>query len=236
MGPNHDGPRRARLVGLLRRALRRRRERLARRLSPAAPTAWTAPGYEAPTFFRGTTGHGGSAGFIRADSVLAIVLLSDEDDCSARDPEIFNPSSPTYGSTDLNLRCFAHADTALHPVSRYVEGLLQLRRSPGRLVFAPIVGLPQELEPGLGEAPDWEVLTSPDPSVRDLRLQERVDPSMPTRLLSSCTGVGGSAFPPSRILQTARQLDERGARVVLGSVCDDRYDGVMQGVADAILR
>jgi hypothetical protein len=59
---------------------------------------------------------------------------------------------------------------------------------------------------------------------------------MPTRLLSSCTGVGGSAFPPSRILQTARQLDERGARVVLGSVCDDRYDGVMQGVADAILR
>ena len=208
-------------------------------LSPVGPTAWTAPGYEAPTFFRGTTGHGDIAGFIRADSVLAIVMLSDEDDCSARDPEIFNPASATYGATDLNLRCFAHEDAALHPVSRYVDGLLQLRRSPGRLVFAPIVGVPQDLEPGLGEAPDWELLTSPDPMVRDYRLQNRVDPSMPTRLLASCTGTDpshGAAYPPSRILQTARGLDARGARVVLGSICDLAYDGVMQAIADAILR
>ena len=52
---------------------------------------------------------------------VMIVVFTDEEDCSTRDPELFTPSSATYGATDLNLRCFAHADAAMHPISRFVD-------------------------------------------------------------------------------------------------------------------
>jgi len=208
-------------------------------LSPAAATEWTADGYEPPLFFRNTFGHGDRAneGFVRDDSVLVVLTLTDESDCSARDPELFDPSSPTYGATDLNLRCFAHADAALHPVSRYVEGLLQLRRYPQRLVFAPIVGIPVDLEPSPRERPDWPRLTSPDESVRDPRLVERIDPTMPTRLVPSCNVPGrGVAYPPLRILRTAERLEARGARVALGSICQPGYDTTMHSIVHQIWR
>ena len=213
-------------------------EAMLKALSPSAPTPWTAAGYTAPTFFRNTFGHGDreNDGFLRDDSTLVIVMLTDEEDCSARDPEIFNPSSPTYGATDLNLRCFAHADAALHPIRRYVDGLVQLRRNPGRVVFAPIVGIPQDLVPSPGARADWGRLVSPDPSVRDDRLEERVDPATPTRLLTSCSSDRGAAYPPIRILQTAQGVEERGGRVVLGSICDESYDGVMEEIVNAIWR
>jgi hypothetical protein len=76
-------------------------------VSSAAPTAWTAPGFTPPVFHGATRGHadGANAGFLRPGSTLAIVLLSDSDDCSAEDVELFDPGSAIYGSTDLNLRC-----------------------------------------------------------------------------------------------------------------------------------
>ncbi|HEV3485648.1 MAG TPA: hypothetical protein VG106_09590, partial [Vicinamibacterales bacterium] len=42
-------------------------EAVLKALSPASPTAWTAAGYVAPTFFAGSTGHalGANAGFVR---------------------------------------------------------------------------------------------------------------------------------------------------------------------------
>ncbi|HEY8431939.1 MAG TPA: hypothetical protein VIL20_26360 [Sandaracinaceae bacterium] len=67
-------------------------------LTPTAPQPWTHPDYvpvgdpSAPPglerpFFRGSSPHGdrANAGFVRARSVLAIVTLTDDDDCSAHD-------------------------------------------------------------------------------------------------------------------------------------------------------
>ena len=34
-----------------------------------------------------------NAGFLRENSALAIILLTDEDDCSARDPLLFDPEA-----------------------------------------------------------------------------------------------------------------------------------------------
>jgi len=208
-------------------------------LSPGAPTGWTGAGYEPPTFFRGTSGHGDleNDGLVRRDSVLAIVVLSDEEDCSARDPELFYLDSPTYGGTDLNLRCIVHPD-AVHPIDRYVDGLLALRRAPSRLVYAPIVGLPTDLEPAPGEPVDWPRLVSEDPSVRDDRMENRVDPAMPSRLQPSCNVPGrGVAFPPVRILQVAEQLERRGAHVAPGSICQESFatpiDSLIHAIVDA---
>ena len=93
------------------------------------------------TFVGGTPGHGDveNAGFLRPDSVLAVVLLTDEEDCSIRSgsEDIFNPESAVYLG-DINLRCYAYKD-AQWPVQRYIDGFKALR--PGRenlVVFAAI--------------------------------------------------------------------------------------------------
>ena len=58
-------------------------------------------------------GHGDGAnyGFLRQDSTLAIIMISDEDDCSTPNDELFDSSSPLY-TGDLNLRCFAPGSVA----------------------------------------------------------------------------------------------------------------------------
>jgi len=191
-------------------------------LSPARPTDWTADGFEPPTFHLGSAGHGAdrNAGFVREGSALAIVLLTDEEDCSAADPDLFDPANPDYAGTDLNLRCFEHGESALHPIARYVDGLAQLRRRPERLVFVPIVGIPEELASRAGAEPLWQALASEDERERHPALVERVDAEMPFRLVPSCEVPGrGVAFPPVRINQVARDLAARGAQVGVQSIC-----------------
>jgi hypothetical protein len=166
------------------------------------------------TFAMGTVGHGDAAnrGFVRPGSLLVVVVVTIEDDCSAADPDLFNPSSTRY-SGDLNLRCFMYPE-AIQPVSRYVDGLLALRAdAPERLVYAAIAGVPPEsvFDP---ETIDYDrILDHP-------MMQERVDPAMPTRLIPSCNVPGrGIAFPPRRLVSVAAGLQARGATTTIASVC-----------------
>lgn len=163
--------------------------------------------------------------------------MTDEEDCSARDPDLFNPSSPTYGATDLNLRCFAHAEAAVHPIERYVDGLLQLRRRARRLVYLPLAGIPLDLAPAVGERPLWDHLVSEDPALRDERMQERVDPALPSRLLPSCNVPGrGVAFAPVRLVRVAQALERTGAHVSVGSVCQESFATPIDELLDLIGR
>lgn len=166
------------------------------------------------TFASGTTGHadGANGGFLRDDSILVVMVVTDENDCSAVDPELFNPSSSIY-TGDLNVRCFAHP-VALHPIERYVDGLLSLRSAqPDRFVFATIVGIPRDLSGMSAEV----ILT-------DRRLVERVDPGMTTRLVPSCNEPGrGLAFPPTRIVQVAQGIKRRGGRSLNLSICQEDF-------------
>jgi hypothetical protein len=161
-------------------------------------------------FSMGTSGHadGANAGFLRPGAQLTIVALTDEEDCSASDPELFNPTTSEYPG-DLNLRCFEYPE-AVHPVSRYVDGLLATR-NPAQVSFVAIAGIPPETA-GTDYA---AILTHPD-------MQERIDPSMPTRLAPSCNVPGrGFAFPPRRIVTLARDLTALGARASAQSICQD---------------
>lgn len=197
-------------------------------LTPRAATAGTAPGFEPMRFFDETGGHGDglNAGFLRDDSTLVILMMVVEDDCAAADPDLYNIDSTRY-SDDLNLRCHLHGDEALHPVSRYVDGFLQLRRYPNHLVFVPIGGIPADLATVPGEPTRWGPLTSDDPAIRDDRMEQRIEPSMPTRFTPSCNEPGtGLAFAPHRILSTAEGLERAGASVAVGSVCtEDQHQG-----------
>ena len=181
------------------------------------------PSSSSIAFLGGTSGHGdgANAGFLRDDSMLAVVLVTDETDCSAANAEIFDPANPAYSSVDLNLRCYTFADQ-VHPTDRYVDGMLALRDDPADLIFATISGVPTDL----AGAPLEDVLDDP-------RMQESIDPSMTTRLSPSCNVPGvGIAMPPRRIVQVARDLDDAGAQGVAGSICQEDFTPVI----DALLR
>lgn len=183
-------------------------------------------------FHAGTTGHadGANAGFLRSDSLVGLIMLTDENDCSASDPELFNPSSATYAG-NLNLRCFSYP-SAVHPVSRYVSGLQAAVGDPSRLVFAAITGVPVDLVSDASTI-DYDAILA------DPRMQERIDPSDSNRLAPSCNvPERGLAFPPRRIVQATRDLEAAGSGGVVQSICQADFtpalDAIIGRLADRI--
>ncbi|MEM1417732.1 MAG: vWA domain-containing protein [Myxococcota bacterium] len=194
----------------------------------AALKAITPP--ESPLRFQeGTRGNGDvNAGFIRPGATLAIVVLTDEDDCSILDPELLDPTSTRFTGS-LILRCFNHPE-AVHPVSRYVEGLAA-GRDPRRLVFGALVGVPVRLGTPFGEEPDFaRILSDPD-------MIQRVDEDNPNRLETSCNVPGtGLAFPPRRLVQTAEGLAAAGAYTTVQSTCQSDYGPMVDAILERIVR
>ncbi len=203
-------------------------------LKALTPSTQPATGAFDGSFAMGTPGHGDgvNAGFARVGSVLAIVALTDEDDCSASDPELFDPASARY-PVDLNLRCFEYEADALHPVARYVDGLLARTTNPRRLVFAAIAGVPEDLAPPPGVRADYDAILA------DPRMSVRIDPALPTRTLPSCSERGyPQAYPPARIVRLAAELDARGAHATVQSLCRldfaQAIDAVLAEIADSL--
>ena len=179
-------------------------------------------------FNMGTMGHADTAnmGFVRPDSLLAVVVVTDEEDCSAADPELFNPASAIYAG-DLNLRCFQYPG-AVHPVQRFVDGLLATRPVHDLLVFATISGVPPRLVAD-ADAIDFDaILAAPE-------MQQRIDPDNPTRLVPSCNVPGrGLAFPPTRIVELARDLERAGANGVVQSICQEDFTPALNAIIEKI--
>jgi|GEM_PF-881633 hypothetical protein len=104
-------------------------------------------------------------GFIREDALLAIVVIADEDDCSARRQDLFDQDPRRMEELGpLNFRCFkqsvncdgaevSHANEGplnncvaktdeegyLHPIKRYSEFFKGLK-DDGRVLFTAIIG------------------------------------------------------------------------------------------------
>jgi hypothetical protein len=181
------------------------------------------------TFANGTVGHGDgeNAGFLRPDSLLAVILVTDEDDCSVRDPDFFERDSAAY-PTNINLRCAEHPE-GLHSVERYVDGLLALRDNPDRLVFSAIVGVPTRLVPDPTEVSYDELLDAPELMPR---------PASDTMLETSCQTETGLAYPPRRIVQVARELEERESNSVITSICQSDFgpaiDAIVAKIAESL--
>ncbi len=159
------------------------------------------PATSALRFEGDTVGHGDgiNAGFLRDGSFLAIVIVSDEDDCSTHDTELFQPESERYPEHP-NLRCYLYEDEALYPIDRFLDGIAALRRGPlDRLALAVIAGVPVDL------------VSDEDPLytriLDDPRMVYTVDPDDDTSLVPSCDVPDrGVANPPRRLVRAARAL------------------------------
>ncbi len=168
-------------------------------------------------------------GFLRDDSVVVLLLVTDEDDCSVdpAHPEMFDQERPDLGH--LSLRCFLHPELLRTP-EWFRDELLRLRPDdPSSVVLAQLVGVPPE-------AAVCETATAA--GIRDClalpEMQPRVDPAIPSQMVPSCGSSMGLAFPPERIVKLARLWVEAGGGVRLGSICREDWSATFQGLRQDI--
>lgn len=198
-----------------------------RALAPSEPTAWTAPGYEPIVFRDGSSGHAldANAGFLRDDSVLAITLLSDEEDCSTPDTSLYVSGDPRFASVPLNLRCEVFSELE-YPTERYVRGLASLRPDPRLLVFSAITGVP----PGT-----YVTAAQYEQVLRDPRMEARAN-ELGLAVAPVCESVHGTAAPARRTLLVAADLQRRGALTSVSSICSRSYESAVSDIVRALAR
>ncbi|HKP56244.1 MAG TPA: hypothetical protein VJV78_05980 [Polyangiales bacterium] len=219
-----------------------------------------------PVLFLSTTGEGqfghgdtppdmgGNAGFARNDpttglSLLAIVVVTDEDDCSSGNTGHFastnDPANP-LSKQGLNLRCFYNPQN-LYALERYTIGYPNVRPNHQDTVrFAAIVGVPPDLVDAQARAGvDFEKPASVnryyDRILRDARMKEVPQnenvPSIAT-VAPSCTRTDrfqqpATAYPPRRIVQVAKSFGRNG---MVQSICQDDFGPAIDGLVDMMAK
>jgi hypothetical protein len=191
-----------------------------------------------------------NGGFNREDALLAIIMITDEDDCSSTDPRVFDTvitdGNPFQGPETMggelqpNLRCWAHAN-ALQPVQRYVEEVAKLKSDPSQIVFAAITGIPED--PALDDEnfetdEDRYAAILAHPDMVERKPDGAAGDSVGTQLVPACTADdgSGSAAPGRRIVETMEGLASGGSGVgtVVEAICADDYAPALNAIVDRI--
>ena len=132
-----------------------------------------------------------TARYVRPNAVLAVLMVTDEEDGSVREcanhdgvgpcteaSTVWDASSTAWSSPDLNLRFYMYQpggpQDPTWPVDRYVDparparGLLALKPGhPERVVFGAITGVPLVLPTRADGGTDWRALLGANPNGRD---------------------------------------------------------------------
>jgi hypothetical protein len=152
-----------------------------------------------------------NAGFVRPGANLAVVILADEDDCSALEPALFAADQQALGPLS-SFRCFEQGvvcdpdaprtpgdkrgcrpregATVVEPVQPFIDALLAVKADPRQVMVAGIMGDPTQVAvelvapPGLTPAPALAAAC-----VFDGPTVERADPAV--RLAAFLAGFPG---------------------------------------------
>jgi hypothetical protein len=200
----------------------------------------------------------GNLGFLRNDiatglSLIAIVLVTDEEDCSSRTTEHLLPQSqlkmdsPFYNQ-DINLRCHYNPDLLYDVEKRYLRGFRLLRQDNEQLVvFAAITGVPTDLVDLKNNPIDFSDEAGRnawyDNILNDDRMIEKIDQStmpgtgtgnlQPSCVRTDTAGRTSKAFPPRRIVQLAKLFGENG---VVQSICQEDFGEAMNAIINVIAK
>jgi hypothetical protein len=176
-----------------------------------------------PLRFAGDTvahGDGLNDGFLRRGAVLAIFVLTDEDDGSLADGawlDVATEEAAVLG------------DAWLHPLARYEEGLARLDSTgESGFVFGAIAGVPIDLVAASAADPvDYDVILS------DPRMQRVYDAEEEgIGLVPSCVvEARGRAYPPRRIVSLAREL---GDQALVQSICQSDFRPALTVLAERL--
>jgi hypothetical protein len=162
-----------------------------------------------------------NAGWRRPDAALGVIVLADEEDCSALDPSLFSTDTSTLGTlqhfrcTQFGVRCDEPdmttpgartncrpdlASTLVEDPSHFVDVLRAQADDPRRVAFGAIIA-PSNLTIAL-YAPSGAATAVP-------------------AVMQSCEWTDGGdtyvAAPTFRVAYVANQMGDRGA---IGSICD----------------
>ena len=200
------------------------------------------------------TTQGGNGGFLRNDpikglSLIAIIIVSDEEDCSSKNTNHFvstnDPMNP-LSKQGINLRCYYNKQN-LFEIDRYVKGFQGLRPdAPQLVIYGAIVGVPKELvSKEAREGVKWDDQASRDAYydtiLTDTRMVERpMNENVPSiaNVAPSCSrtdaaGEKADAYPPVRMVQVAKSFGEN---AVVQSICQDDFGPAMDAIIDVIAK
>lgn len=174
--------------------------------------------------FLGGKGHGLSqqAGFVREGALLAIVVITNGDDCSSADvthltpAESLDPSDP-MANVGRGSRCVRYEDH-LHPIWRYEEAYARLKRGVVSDVFFGVIGgIPSDFAADLRDQRiDVARMQTYKHLLDDPRMQNVPNPDGPPgegRLMPVC----GDATPSRRLVELSRRFEEFSTAA---SICD----------------
>ncbi len=203
-------------------------------------------GFETPleSMRRAFDANSDNSGFLRDDALLAVVFVTDEDDCSFRQPQrddFFSKQEGVLGPR-TSFRCFEYGITCsdngdgtrqsgnkegclpeersefLVPVADYVSYLTGLKPQ-GRVIVAGIIGPP-----------------AVSPGTAGFRAQVRANPSEQDgvkgtpQLAPTCMSAAGEAAPAIRMTQF---IDAFSSSKV-ATICDENLSGALTEIANAI--
>lgn len=178
-------------------------ERVPPTFRDATTDEWDAPGHASDVH----------ADFFRPGARLSVIVMTQGDDCSARDERIFtdSPEASAQWGGDPRLRC-TRAQSTLRGIGRYTEGL---GRRGGPFSMGIIVGIPAAWETPGDRFPRFDLS---DPL---LEAVETGDPANPIQDI--CTpSAGPGADPPVRMLALFNDLS-RFVPTSIASICSDDY-------------
>jgi hypothetical protein len=170
-------------------------------------------------------GQAANEGFLRDDAMLAVIIITDEDDCSVADPGFLDPEAPLGFATSF--RCFAHgvrcsegpSDPAepgpragCEPAGDYLE-------DPARLA-----GFLRELKGN--QASFLAVISGPSAPVAVGK-----NSAGHPLLLASCDSSFGSAAPGVRLEAAARAAGDDG---LLLNLCDGDFGPALAAIGERI--
>lgn len=168
-----------------------------------------------------------NAGFLRDSATLAVIVVSDEDDCSTSNTAMFNPDDSTLGPVS-SYRCFQYGVVCnpddpqtpgdktgcqprsdspyMYPIQGYVDFLLGLKGN------VPVVV-------GTITAPAAPVSVALDPAAGMLDLQP------------ACNSSAGEADPAVRLHAFA---DGFGGNSSTATICDNSFVSALNNIASKI--
>jgi len=168
-----------------------------------------------------------NAGFLRNDSILAVLWVTDEEDCSIGEPGIADPTRDGELGHP-NIRCYVHPEM-LKPVAGMIDQLRALRSNVRDFVLAMIVGVPvASICEGYGNR-----------LAGCLDLPEMHYQVVGTDILPACLNPPGcsgidcrtKAIPGRRFVEAAQLL---GGHALVHSICNDDWRPAMNGILDLI--
>ncbi len=201
-------------------------------------------GFEAPleAMKRALDGsHGENAGFVRPGAFLAVVILTDEDDCSGK-PALWTQSTQIVGKDDFRCvdtayqcdasispsapgtytRCKVRHDGLLVDPAAYVQFLLGLK-GPSRVAVAVIAGDPTT---SISTGP---LTIASGPSMTPITEALALQPSCST-MLAGTVAIGRPA------LRLADFLGNFGDRGLFRTVCQSDYTQALEDIGMLLFR